>query len=249
MARSRWPRGAVLAVTLTLAPIAASGQLNTFEGTTTEGWLIHLLGPGAPEGTPPAAAFPVVVPTGGPGGVGDGFLQLTGLGGSGPGSRLMAISVAGWSGNYLANGITSVRANAINLGTTDLFLRFLIEDPVLDPTAPAPPSNIAISAVPIMLAVGSGWQTIEFPLFGAQGLTAIMGSLNAALSNVTAVRIFHGPTPVNPATPLYPPPPVNGRLGLDNITAVATVPEPSTVALFATGALGLLLARRRRSGR
>ena len=117
----------------------AAGHVNTFEDGSTQGWLINLLGLGAP----PAAALPTNVTTGGPGGLGDNYLRLTGLGGTGAGGRLMALNPVSWGGNYLSAGITSIRMDAINLGSTDLFLRFLVEDPTT-----GPPANIAMSAVP-----------------------------------------------------------------------------------------------------
>ena len=247
MARPRWLCGAGLSTVLLLAPIAASGQMmNTFESGTTEGWLIHLLGPGAPIGAPPASARPANIATGGPAGANDNFLRLTGTGSGGPGGRVMGINPT-WGGNYTTLGVTGIRMNARNSGNSDLFVRFLIEDPFLGPGSTGP-DNIAMSAVPILLAAGSGWQTIEFPLFGAQGLTALMGSVAGAMNNVTLVRIFAAPSIVGPGIDAFPPAPMVGVLDLDNIAAV-TVPEPSTVALFATGALGILLARRRSTRR
>jgi hypothetical protein len=220
----------------------AAGRINDFQDGSTQGWLINLLG----MGTPPAAAIPTNIATGGPGGTGDRFLQLRGVGGNGAGGKVMALNLTpGWTGDYLAAGITSIRMNAINLGATELFLRFLVEDP----TMTSGPTNIAISADPVMLAAGSGWQTIEFPLFGASGLTAFMGNVEAVLRNTTAVRIFHGPAlseQTEPGPPPYPPEPVVGVLGIDNLTAVSAVPEPSTVVLLGTGILGLLVARHRR---
>jgi hypothetical protein len=238
MAPSRWSAVALAATTLTLAPLAATGQTNTFESGTTEGWLIHLLGPAAPLGGPPAAALPTNVATGGPAGLNDNFLRLNSLGTPGPGGRLMVLNPGGWAGNYLAAGITSIRLDARNFGNTDVFLRFLVEDAMN-----APPTNVAISAVPVVLAAGGGWQSIEFPLFGASGLTAVMGSVAAALGTTTIVRIFSSETLTAEPAPLA------ATVGLDNITAVSTVPEPSTAVLLGTGALGLLLARRRRPPR
>jgi len=244
-------RGVLLATSLALLPAAAGAQIatgviNDFEDGSTQGWSINLFGGGGPMGSPPPAAIPTVIATGGPGGLGDAYLRLTAVGGGGAGGRLVAFNFSpDWAGNYVTAGINAIRMNAINLGTTDLFLRFLVEDPSVDPTAPAPPSNIAISATPVFLAAGGGWQTVEFPLFGPNGLIAVLGNATTALSNATFVRILHSPVPA-PGGELNPPPPVIGSLGVDNISAV---PEPSTVALFATGALGLLVASRRKSRR
>src|SRR4051794_20499806 len=73
------------------------GEIDTFQSLTTENWTAG----GGPGGaTPPFP--PAVVPDGGPAGVGDAFLEITAVGGSGPGSRLTAMNpLAQWSGNYL----------------------------------------------------------------------------------------------------------------------------------------------------
>src|SRR3954470_2593465 len=57
------------------------GQVDTFENGTTENWMINLLG----MQPPPVAALPVNIPTGGPAGAGDNYLQLSSVGGNGPG--------------------------------------------------------------------------------------------------------------------------------------------------------------------
>src|SRR5687767_9221446 len=130
MARPRWLRGALVATALTLAPLAASGQIapgfvNNFQDATTQGWRINLLN----MSPPPAVTIPANVPTDGPGGAGDRFLRITSVGGNGPGSKLSVLNESpSWRGNYLAAGVGSIRMNAINLGATSLFLRFLVED-------------------------------------------------------------------------------------------------------------------------
>lgn len=242
----RVARVAVLSALLAAVPAVSSAQIsvgktNNFEDGTTQGWVINLLG----QGNPPAQTIPTNITTGGPAGLNDNYLRLTSTGatgdspGGGAGGRLMALNPGTWGGNWLATGITSIRFNAINLGQTALSLRLLVEDPTT-----GPPSNVAASANGIALAVGSGWQTLEFPIFGPNGLAAILGSANAALSNVTVIRIYSSPTFTSE------PPPIAAQLGLDNITAIraSAVPEPSTVVLFGMGAVGMLaVARRRRS--
>jgi hypothetical protein len=216
---------AIIALPTTSSAQIAARFTNNFEDGTTQGWAINLLGMGAP----PAAALPTNIATGGPAGAGDHFLQLTSLGGGGAGSRLMALNPAGWGGNYLTAGIKSIRLNAINLGTTDLALRFAFEDPTT-----GPPTNIAMSAQAQMLTAGSGWQSLEFPLYGSTGMAALLGTVNGALSATTVVRLFHSPTFE------LPPTAIAAQLGVDNITAsVSVVPEPSTFALLAVG--GMLL--------
>lgn len=215
------PAGAQLAV----------GNRDTFEDGTTQNWAINLLG----MGSPPASTFPRNVPTGGPAGLSDNYLQLTSTGVPGAGGRLTSINFMGqWAGDYLAAGINGIRLDAINLGTSDVALRLLFENPI-----GGPPTDVAVSSTPFNLPVGSGWTSVFFPLFGPGGLVVLDPSmdLHALLSNTTAIRLFHSPTVAAVG------PPIAAQIGVDNITAT---PEPATLLLVVPG-LALLARRRRRA--
>jgi len=86
---------------------------------------------------------------------------------------------------------------------------------------------------------GGDWTRVFFPV-GLGALTALRGSVATVLGDTTAIRILH-----NPAAG-FPPPEVTAQLGVDNITAVARVPEPSGLWLLAAG-VSALRARRRLS--
>lgn len=206
-----------------LAAGVAIGQLDDFEDGTTQGWVVGLLGS-------PHPAPPVNVSTGGPGGVDDNFLLLTAVGGVGAGNRLTVINPAQWAGDYVAAGATGIAIDARNLGNTDLALRLLFEDPSV-----GPPSNQAVSSNAISLPAGGDWTHVVFPITPGD-LTAVLGSVDAALSNATAIRIFHG------ATAAFPGGPIVAQLGVDNIRAV---PEPTAATLLAFALGGLALVRRR----
>ncbi len=223
---------ALLAVPTTIAAQVTAGHTDDFEDGTTQGWIV-----GAAF-SPPNPAPPTVVETGGSGGDGDAYLRLTAIGGDGPGSRLSVLNLGSrWSGDWLAAGITHVQMDAINLGSTDLFLRIMIADPTM-----GPPTNVAFSAAPILVPTGADWMRITFPIFGPQGLIAVEGSLDAALSGATELRLFHSEEFA------FPPAPIVATLGVDSITA-SVVPEPGTFILLASGMAALVaLGRRRRAG-
>ncbi len=210
------------------ASAVAIGIPDTFEDGTTQGWIVGLLGV-------PHPAPPVNVPTGGPGGVDDNFLQLTSVGGAGAGNRLTVINLAQWAGDYLSTGVTTISMDVLNLGTTDLTLRLFLEDPM-----GGPPTNTAITAG-VLLPAASGWTHVSFGVESLD-LIGLMGSVDTLLGNVTAIRLFHG---VDPA---FPGPAIVSQLGLDNIvaSAAATAPEPGTALFLLAALLGVEIGRRRR---
>lgn len=223
--------GAALALALAATPAAAItlGQADNFEDGTTQNWFAG----GGPLGAVPPIP-PQVIATGGPTGAGDAFLQVTAQGGDGPGSRLAAMNVAQWSGSYAAAGIAAIAMDLINLGTSDLTIRLLLEDPI-----PGPPLNIAVTTAAAVLPAGGGWTNVVLPV-DAAALATLQGSAPALLGNVTLLRLIHSPGADGPD-------PVAGLLGIDNITALATaVPEPISLAVLAPGLLGLAALRRYR---
>ncbi|HET8548321.1 MAG TPA: hypothetical protein VFL57_09970 [Bryobacteraceae bacterium] len=219
---------ASLALTAQMVQAVTIGQIDTFEDGTTQNWVVNLLG----MGTHPAP--PVNQPNGGPGGAGDNFLLLTSFGGTGAGSRMSAINVAQWSGNYLAAGIGAISMDLRNLGNTDLTLRLLIADPM-----GGPPQNEAISQG-VFLPVASGWMSVTIPI-SAGTMTAQSGNVVTALTNATELRIFHSPTAA------FPGPPIAASLGVDNIQAIPgpAIPEPATGIMASAGLIALCITARR----
>ncbi len=195
------------------------GQKDTFEDGTTQGWLVNLLGMGQHP------APPVNVPSGGPGGADDNYLLLSAVGGVGAGSRLTVLNLAQWTGDFVAAGIGAIAMQLNNFGSTELALRLLFEDPM-----GGPPNNLAFSTEAVILPAGSGWTDVVFPI-APDDLSAGLGSVLAALSGTTAMRLFHSPALG------FPGPEVVAQLGVDDIEALAAVPEPTTLALWASGLL------------
>lgn len=232
MGRFRFVLPAALMIVSGLAAAADAspilGQIDDFEDGTTQNWVINLLGTGAP----PPGALPVNLSSGGPAGTDDNFLRLTSVGGGGAGSRLTALNVMQWTGDYLTSGITAISMDVRNLGTTDLELRLLFEDPM-----GGAPENIAASTDSIFVPGGSGWTQIIFPITPS-ALTALTGDVNEVLANTTVLRLFHGPLLA------FPGPPSVALLDIDNITATQVqAPEPAALALL--GLAAAALARRR----
>jgi hypothetical protein len=205
--------------------------VDDFEDGTTENWFAG----GGPFGqTPPNS--PINIPSGGPTGAGDAYLQIQSHGRSGPGNRPVAMNATQWAMDYLAGGVTTIEMDIRNSGNTDLFLRLLFEDPI-----PGPPVNVAASVVPIFVPSGGGWTHIVFPILPAD-LIALAGSVPGALANATILRLFHDPPPVTE----FPGPAIAAIVDVDNISAtVNVVPEPSALLLLFTGVA--LVARRRRT--
>ena len=197
-----------------------------------ENWFAGGLGP--PQQSPPVP--PDQMPSGGPNGAGDGYLQVTASGGTGAGSRLVAMNADQWTGNYLAAGVNAISVDLRNLGSSDLTVRFLFENPL-----GGPPSDIGVTTFGAFLPAASGWMHFLFPIAPAELVPVDPGdNMTALLSNVTLLRIIHS-IDAGEADQ------VAGQLGVDNITATV-VPEPSTLLLFGSG-LAATMTRRARRGR
>ncbi len=219
----------VLAVVLAWSPPARAvsvGLIDNFEDGTTQGWQI-----GAAGGSSPAR--PQYLADGGPGGAGDGFVRVASTGSFGPAGRLTMFNLVQWSGNYLAQGVGAITLDVNNLGATDLVLRLLISDPY--PGSPANSFMTEGASVP----AGSGWTAIAFSI-APQDLIRYTGTVDAALSGAVELRLFHAPAA------FFPGPMSVATLGVDNIRALAQIPEPGSGLLFAAGLLALASLRRTR---
>ena len=186
------------------------GQVDDFEDGTVENWIVGVAG--APHPQPPEN-----VASGGPAGADDNYLRLTSFGGQGAGSRLVVVNVAQWAGDYAGAGVNAIEMDLLNMGPNDLFIRLLLEDPM-----GGPPTNVAVSTSAFVLPSASNWTHAVLSL-KPEDLTALIGSVNTVLSNATAVRIYSSPVAI------FPPDPVIGLLGVDNIRALS-VSTPAKAA-------------------
>ena len=218
---------AVLVLALTAFTVSTAWALpvgiDDFEDGTTAGWHV-----GDPDSHP---APPVNVPTGGPAGVDDAYLQLQAFGGTGPGSRLSVLNLSQWTGDF--TNIAAIGMDVNNFGPNEVVLRLLF---VNFPDAPGPPTDVAWTLAPVVVPSGSDWNMVGFSL-DPSNLFAPFGTVFGALSDVDELRIFHNPDPAF-GGPQVGAPPVVVTLGVDNIGVIletTPIPEPSSMLLMLAG--------------
>ena len=224
---------AIVATAAMVSPAGAVslGEIDTFSGSI-EQWFAG----GGPGGAIPDNS-PRLESSGGPGGARDFHLRIKSVGSSGRGSKLVAMNASQWAGDYLAAGITAIEMDVNNFGPEDVLLRLLFEDLFEDLTTPL---HMATTTTGVMVPANSGWRHVRIGISPGE-LTAITGTITAALSSTTVLRLLHN------STATFPPDAISTELGVDNITAV---PEPAAVTSMLAGLafIGVLawLRRRRR---
>jgi hypothetical protein len=168
-----------------------SGQVDTFQAGTLQGW--------------GGGSTPLNVATGGPEGVGDRYLQIRASD-----RNLGTENNEQWAGNYTSAGVTSLRFEVENQGATPLALRITLFG-LADLTA-------YTSVDEFLLPVGSGWVTAEFALTEiALVRTRGSESLAQTLAGVSRLLLRHDPDPLSPPGEQNH---VTALLGIDGVTAV-----------------------------
>jgi hypothetical protein len=205
--RRHHPAEVIAAILLALAPGLISpspaaavtfGQLDDFQGGTTMGWS---------HGSQFSPNPPTNVPTGGPDGAGDRYLQNVSSGNFGAGGKQVVINLAQWTGNYNMAGVTRVEARMANLGARDLSMRIALEG--------GTGSTRFTSTNAVALPVGSGWQPVAFDLTSDR-LTHVGGtdSLSVVLGSVSELRF------VSASGANYQGDQIAGTVGIDKIRAL-----------------------------
>jgi len=200
------------------------GQIDDFQDGTTLNW-----SNGGIIGTTPVTN----IPTGGPAGAGDRYIQVT-SDGSGSGGKLTVFNRDQWLGDYPAAGVASIQVDLLNQSAVPLSIRMAFKNG---------PGNVDAAGYltqAMLLPVGSGWQHFTISLNPAN-LIPVGGPDPWATFFIGEVRFIHAP-----GTNSLSGVPVIGQLGIDNIHAV---PEPATTALFGGGVFlfALCFCRNRRS--
>ena len=170
------------------------------------------------------------IATGGPTGAGDAYLQVTSIGGGGPGSRLVAQNysfppvVSQWTGDYIAAGVNEIEFDLNNQSQVTLSIRLAFKTDVQN-------GSPGYLSLPVIVAPGAGWQHFSISLAEAN-LTPIGGPApyETFFQNGFAEMRFineAGNSNLNGD-------PVVATLGIDNIHAI---PEPAAGALAICGLL------------
>ncbi len=197
------------------------GQVDTFEDGTTMNWAN-----GAPDNL-------VNVNTGGPGGAGDHYLQLSANGNLGVGGHLTTFNLQQWLGNYIAQGVNTIEIDLRNTGTTTLNMRLAFKAQNLM-------NSPGYLSAPVMLAPGGGWQHYSISIASAN-MIPVGGpsAYNTFFSTgIGDARIINEIGTANLNGDL-----IVGQVSIDNIHAV---PEPAAAGLLIGSGLLLIAAIRLR---
>ena len=184
-------------------------QIDDFEDGTTQNWI-----QGATTGQP------TNVPNGGPGGVGDNYLQTVSTGAGGAGSRMVTFNGAQWGGDYTPLGSEiEITMMVANLGASPLNIRIGVESPVpITKLGLGGGQHVSTNA---LAAPADGvWRQVTFTISDAE-MTHVGGvdPLSDVLLNVTQFRILSS------ASPSWRGDSIAGTLGVDDIS----------IGLFADG--------------
>jgi hypothetical protein len=185
------------------------GRVDTFSSGNTEGWVSRATNPNPPH----------VIPTGGPAGVGDGYVFVTGIGGA-LRSQLSALNVTQWAGDYLQAGVSAFQMDCWNAGSSALVLRVQISR-----DSPLGGVTDVVVSKPIVLPPGRGWVPVVVSIALDQ-LRTMVGNPRLALSGATEVQIVQGEVPAFEGEGDARPPGALGALGVDNFRVIG-VPVPT----------------------
>ncbi|MFL6594939.1 MAG: hypothetical protein ACJ8HQ_05795 [Chthoniobacterales bacterium] len=185
------------------------GQVDTFEDGTTMNWQ-----EGASSPNPPTN-----VPTGGPAGNGDHYLQNISTGGFGAGAKMVMFNLAQWTGDYHQAGVNRITLQMANFGATELYMRVAFQ---------SGGGTLYASSLPTVLPADGVWRARNFDLTNST-MTNVGGgeTLAQALSHVTEIRILSAI-----GGPAFNGDPVQGTLGIDNMTATSIPVAGLTITNF-----------------
>jgi hypothetical protein len=177
-------------------------QVDTFENGTLEGW--------------GGGASPTNIPTGGPDGAGDAYLQITSTGTGGPGSKPAAVNGGGppspWSGDYSGLGVRAITLDMRNDVTSEPLEMRLALFASLE-------SSRWTSSTAEMVPNDGNWHSYRFYISESE-LTQVLGTIsyNQLLSDIGQIMVRHDPDTPSPGGET-----AFAILGLDNIRLVPNI--------------------------
>lgn len=218
----------VFSVSFVVSPANAItlGQWDNFEASQDlENWTCEL-----PNPNPPVWNY-----NGGPLGPGDAFIEVEGNGELSAGGKPTIFNEVQWSGDYISAGVNtiSIATKYLGLGPEEMNLRIAF-------TGSGETGTVwTREVVTISPGTPEAWETVVFRIDPAY----LDGTDPATvMSDVQRMWLYHCPDGSTP----YDAPPVDVRVGYDNIRALHTVPEPGSLTLLCLAAMAIPLYGRRR---
>lgn len=192
--------GSVVLLSSRAAQAVAIFQVNTFQSGTVEGWS--------------GGAQPTNIPTGGPAGASDAYLQITSSGTSGGGSKPATFNSGIWAGQYSGLDVRAITLDMKNEVVSDpLEMRLVF--------FPFSASDRWTSVVAEPVPNDGQWHSYRF-LIGATDLTPVPppGTLtfDQLLSNVGQIMVRHDPDSPSPGGES-----AFAVLGIDNVRLVPNI--------------------------
>src|SRR5262245_55192906 len=182
--RTKMPRlilpslaGIIAAVCPIMALGIMSGQVDDFQGGGLDGWV------GGGGGS--FASAQMNIPSGGPSGAGDRYLQLA-AGGMGGAPRLLGVNQAQWTGDFLGAGVGAIGMDLLNSSAAALSIRVAIREGTGNSSTPG-----YVSAQPFLLPADNVWHHAVFWLDDAD-LTGVNSPAPLAtdLASVAEFRLL-----------------------------------------------------------
>jgi hypothetical protein len=178
------------------------GQVDDFEGGTTQGW------------TSGGSTTTSIAANAGPGGAGDDALNVQ------ADNRTVVFNEMQWKGNYIAAGVNQITMDVRHENTFSLQLRIGISN---GPFGGQGSGDTYVSASAVAVPNDGAWHNIVFDMAPSAFVPTINNSsaspdAAAALANVTHFRLLHNPGPQE-----FIGAPAGGSFRLDNITAPSAV--------------------------
>lgn len=144
-------------------------------------------------------ANPTNIPTGGPAGLNDKYLEIT----TGIGAHLATYNILRWGGNYTAAGIGRIDADLKNTGDSVLDMRLILHGPLGTRWS----SNTALN-----LPVGSAWTHVSWELRASE-FTLTTGTASFAETLAALDRLmFREETTISAGGDIQ-----TGKVGIDNV--------------------------------